>query len=405
LDSSPDEQRRMRELIALFTEKETLDELGIGQIRDVFSNALFPGISVIQTRARYLLLVPWAFLAAARSRGGGTIREKADWNQRRTVETLLQLSRGGNSQEGVIGARAGVGVKTLPSAIYWNALRTYGILQSDLGSEHVSGRRLVVSESDELSTRTIGDWHPELRVPAGFPSQMVAGLELANEEAQFLRERILQSVPNSLLAHLVSADRGPDADSQYPWVDSVASNVEGELAETLTQARLFSHAIHGASLLYAALVAEAYHDAGYDSVGDHRESTRRALDQWWASTDVLSGSLAEWNLEGFWRFVRDRNARISGLTHRFVSTWVGAVRDGTAQHAAEDDRLRRLVRSREQEMKRGQARLANPKLLGLWGGFGGGGALSYRWPTVKTIVGDIHRGLARPPTAPGSARS
>ncbi|WP_408647239.1 DUF6361 family protein [Tessaracoccus coleopterorum] len=45
-----------------------MDELGIGQIRDVFSNVLFPGTSVTQTRARYLLLVPWAFLKAGEQR-------------------------------------------------------------------------------------------------------------------------------------------------------------------------------------------------------------------------------------------------------------------------------------------------------------------------------------------------
>ena len=32
-----------------------------GVIRDVFSDLLFPGISTIQTRARYFLIVPWIY--------------------------------------------------------------------------------------------------------------------------------------------------------------------------------------------------------------------------------------------------------------------------------------------------------------------------------------------------------
>lgn len=40
-------------------EPGTLDELGIGSIRDTFSDELFPGTSTIQTRARYFLFVPW----------------------------------------------------------------------------------------------------------------------------------------------------------------------------------------------------------------------------------------------------------------------------------------------------------------------------------------------------------
>lgn len=53
LDTSADEQRRVREMIALFAQQESRDELGIGQIRDTISELLFPGTSVLQTRARY----------------------------------------------------------------------------------------------------------------------------------------------------------------------------------------------------------------------------------------------------------------------------------------------------------------------------------------------------------------
>jgi hypothetical protein len=30
-------------------------------VRDAFSEMLFPGLSTVQTRARYFLLVPWAY--------------------------------------------------------------------------------------------------------------------------------------------------------------------------------------------------------------------------------------------------------------------------------------------------------------------------------------------------------
>ena len=38
-----------------------VDELGIGVIRDSFSDTLFPGISTIQTRAKYFLTIPRIF--------------------------------------------------------------------------------------------------------------------------------------------------------------------------------------------------------------------------------------------------------------------------------------------------------------------------------------------------------
>lgn len=53
------ERDRTLRLIELFKESGTVDELGIGSIRDTFADAFFPGTSVLQTRARYLLFVPW----------------------------------------------------------------------------------------------------------------------------------------------------------------------------------------------------------------------------------------------------------------------------------------------------------------------------------------------------------
>lgn len=37
LDASSEEQRRMRDIIQLFTEREARDELGIGTIRDALT--------------------------------------------------------------------------------------------------------------------------------------------------------------------------------------------------------------------------------------------------------------------------------------------------------------------------------------------------------------------------------
>lgn len=60
LDTSPEEQRRTREVLRLFEQHESRDELGIGQVRDVLSDAMFPGFSVLHTRARYYFSSPGA---------------------------------------------------------------------------------------------------------------------------------------------------------------------------------------------------------------------------------------------------------------------------------------------------------------------------------------------------------
>ncbi|WP_041316998.1 DUF6361 family protein [Mycolicibacter sinensis] len=55
LDASSEDQRRMREIVGLFSERESRDELGIGQVRDALSDLMWPGTSVLFTRARYFL--------------------------------------------------------------------------------------------------------------------------------------------------------------------------------------------------------------------------------------------------------------------------------------------------------------------------------------------------------------
>ena len=61
LDYSESERRKMLEVVDLFREHDTRDELGVGSVRDAFADMLFPGTSTIMTRARYFLLVPWAY--------------------------------------------------------------------------------------------------------------------------------------------------------------------------------------------------------------------------------------------------------------------------------------------------------------------------------------------------------
>ena len=49
VDFSSDDRQRVQQVLALLKETGTLDELGVGQVRDAFSDVLFPGFSTIQT--------------------------------------------------------------------------------------------------------------------------------------------------------------------------------------------------------------------------------------------------------------------------------------------------------------------------------------------------------------------
>ena len=57
IDFSEKERRQMLDVVQLFSERETRDELGVGTMRDAFAEYFFPGTSTIQTRAKYMLLI------------------------------------------------------------------------------------------------------------------------------------------------------------------------------------------------------------------------------------------------------------------------------------------------------------------------------------------------------------
>jgi hypothetical protein len=397
VDVSTDEQRRIREIIAMFQQTESRDELGVGQVRDAFSDMLVPGTSVIQTRARYFLFIPWIFRdGARRGHAGQQLRGWADRWERRLIVTLLK----GDDQVGLIGGHVGPGVKTLPSTIYWSGLRRFGILTRDVPPDQlVAVLTASRSEADELDVRHIGDWHPTLPpAPIGFPDAVAEGFTLARDEALWLRERVLATCPGTLLAHLLTRDGPPSATSDAPWNDPGCVDVSEPAGGILHHARMFSLAMHGAALLYNLLVAERYEAARYTRVPTPVETYRERLGDWEGECRRAATELQGWPRDAMWALVARTNPRISPITRVFVDTWLDAVCTGEGS-VADDEGLRAHVARRERTQKRKQSRFDNDGLLRAWSGESGSARLTYRWPTVRRLVTDVHEGLghdARP---------
>lgn len=198
LDQSEEAQRRARELIRMFQETESRDELGIGQIRDIYSDWLFPGTSVIQTRARYFLIIPWLFkYHENKKRAGDELLKRVQADERLLIERLKSASSSGTGakvdMDGLIGVQKGAAVKTLPSTIYWNGLRRLGILRvpsrpDGLGiSSHPT--EADPDAAEELATLQIGNWHPTLPPPPeGFPRELSGGLRVEEDLKLRIRE-------------------------------------------------------------------------------------------------------------------------------------------------------------------------------------------------------------------------
>lgn len=390
LDSSADEQRRVREMVALFAQRESRDELGIGQIRDVFSDTLFPGTSVLHTRPRYHLIVPWVYRHAARTgRSGADLRARAMITERRLIERL----RDSGDTDGLIGRVAGKSVKILPSNIYWSGLRTYRILTADKSPDTLDAVASVrTSEADELAARRVGDWDPTLPAPPdGFPEDLAGGLQVQRPEADWLRDRIRGAVPGTLLTHLLVNDRAIEPTSDAPWNDPAAYDAPDHLRRTIEHAELFSLTVQGAALLYNLQIGERYEQSGYTRIEEPVEWYRDRYRDWLEDVRDAADALTHWDLDDFWVHCLRRNPRISTRTRLFVNAWLAAVIDGRVDDGPDNPDLRALVGDRERSIKRSQSRLVNAKLLGAWSGESGSGRLTYRWLQVRRMVIDLQR--------------
>ena len=56
IDFSSEHRDKVRTVLDLLSASGVVDELGIGVVRDSFADRMFPGLSTIQTRAKYFTL-------------------------------------------------------------------------------------------------------------------------------------------------------------------------------------------------------------------------------------------------------------------------------------------------------------------------------------------------------------
>ena len=388
LDTTHEQQRVARELVALFMESESRDELGVAQIRDVMSNWLFPGTSVLQVRAKYFVLVPWCHQVAEerkRRRPALDLRATAREVQRDMLEVM---QRDHPDAEGLIGKQLGRRVKGLPSDLFWSGLETFDIHRSSIEIPRANPRD--EGEVTELAARTATQWDPDVpQRPKDFPHTVPHGLDMSQAEAEWLAERMRTGREGTYLAHLLTLDPRVVAAARMPWdVPATDQFVE------LNHARRFSHLMHGASLVYNLLLARRYEATpelsrldGAALVDDYTQE----IQAWAEATDTSNGP-AGWDFQGFRSEVGKRNPRISRRTWDFVTAWLTMVNDQGASEAANSDTAAELITRREQR-KGAKSRLSgNVRMLDSWGGASGTGELSFRWGTIQTLMQDINGG-------------
>jgi hypothetical protein len=390
IDFSATEREQMRRAIALFQESDTRDELGIGTIRDAFSDALFPGTSTIQTRLRYFLFVPWIYQELERKR---TTPEKVRARLRRRELNLITPLLEADDNTGTFGSSAKEGLKRLPSSVYWTGVRSWNICLFAGSQEqyHTSFNSVRRARRDAKRSRTDDEgvlpdrfdtWHPRLpKPPHDFPEE--ASFCLRREEAEFLQGRIVSSHRDSLLAVLATTGK-PGSQVAFPWLSPEAQDAPPAVRQVLRLAKRFSFAIHGALHLYNVMLAQL---AQLPVEEDHRKAIAR-----WAEDDEQAEA-RKLEPDELWAFVAKTDANVPVGTREFVKQWLECLRTGAPGELVANDRARKLVRTRERRLKKRRSRFTNQRALDQWGGRSGSSRLGYRWGTVQSLLNDLHAGL------------
>lgn len=222
------------------------DEVGFLTIHQGYADFFFPGTSVLHTRARYALFVPWLFEDLAGLTGSAA--QRALRERERQIAGRLKAA----NEKQVIGSRVYPKPSSQPpSTVYWNALHVWGIVRPRANGRTMSraqAHRLLKAAghaTDDDGQPLLGFEPPFVRLPDR-PTEWRSGdihLRLAQAEAAFLRDRLGQLRRNrdgelSLLARLVRAEAAAPTEMWADEVRLLAGPDEEPLARALQAASL-----------------------------------------------------------------------------------------------------------------------------------------------------------------------
>jgi hypothetical protein len=246
------------------SEQGVRDEIGFLYIHDAYSNRFFPGTSVLQTRLRYALFVPWIYQKLF-NRG-----VKRDVERELAREELTLVSRLSRLEtKGVIGRTIFPRPTKQPSTfIYWSALASWGILRDDGGT--TPSRTFVhrmLERANTVKRRTTEEYETDESYDPFWPvpepptdwddPDAALNFVLRRDEREFIRQKISNvqkpgTNQASLLASLV------DARAQPTWMYSTEVAAHADLEDRPALRRARSGAALGAvgRAVYAALLEE-----------------------------------------------------------------------------------------------------------------------------------------------------
>lgn len=203
-------------------DQQAIDELGIGRLRDAFSNTLFPGMSTLQRHAKYFAVLPSLYYEVEK----GTYNRPQDV-RKKIIELEVKLTRqlinwsdstgDENYTTGITGHDVIEAaerdytkyVKYDPTYIYWNGMVTYDMVKTPGNIYQILKERSNTRGPEKEEGDNEGQGVSQLFSTSGekynFDGKTPLSMKLTAKEAKFVRDKITCSKDSkdSMLAYML----------------------------------------------------------------------------------------------------------------------------------------------------------------------------------------------------------
>lgn len=393
---SKHDRELLEQLLDIDADENVLDELGVGVLRDIISNRLFPGTATNHTRAKYYFFFPYILYDYQRKCQKNEKPENIfEFVKKKELDLRDKLSKiyGSDSVEskekGIIGiTKARRDIRILPSEIYWSGIREFKLIRVKRLSRirylsYLQKLDLVnYSQAEDDADNCMTDLRINVPPPSHNWMENLS-ITLNSAEANILEARIIDSVPNSLFPILFTVGQGLNEFNfrEFAKIQVAKNEIDGELIEILR----FAHDL--------SLITDIVY-SGYNLLLQQSAFGSNSVDDWKLRIDdYRSQSLSqEFNVKLlFQKYFRNTlTSPIVRNAIHFIDDFVKLLRSDNFNMSNE---LKQRIINRERVGKGPRARLSNGNYsdvkenhrLGLKN-------LQFRYDKAKYLVSEIIEG-------------
>lgn len=394
---SSEERQRVINALQRLREKGSVDELGIGRVRDAFADSMFPGISTLQHHAKYFAVLPQLYHIAQKESYRSPREVKA-----KIIDLEIKLTKNlvaGSAPDttGITGSKFVSGTKYVkydPTYIYWTGLVAFGVMKEsgslyNLLFDYSRHDRPVKYKKDDVGEGGLDDSGTEGAVAFyskptnNFDIGKKLDIKLNKTEAKFIKQHILSSerTKNTLFAYLLQHDEITMGKGGFLDFD-ISQISEPQLKKILELAQKFARFIYPMHIRYNYIFAKGC---------NNDVSANELQDYFLLKLDEAKNVYNQKTLsEIFTLLGKDYSLSLERL---FCGKILASVMDGrqTGDFSNLDDvlvnRERDIKGLKRYKLRHPEAYSFDPNHLVH------NHALSYRWETAWTMINEIREGL------------